>query len=100
MKSYLKKATGKIKDLVEYGIPVGIGSGLGYATSLYESWKANLLSSSLRDMDFLQAILAGYGKEWLFYNYPLAMTLLVVGSSGGILGLLYWAIKNRYNPIP
>lgn len=60
-------------------IAIGIlVSGVGSLYAQFEARAAVRVRPSLAEVGFMDAMLTGHGADWLYYKFPVAMTIITV----------------------
>lgn len=74
---------------IKYIAGGSIGGGIGYLSFLYENAVAHAnvaIRPEIADVDFITAMLAEHGSDWILYNHPSACAAAFVGV-GALVGI-------------
>lgn len=75
-----------------------VGITVGYLGSFYGRYTAQAavkVRPNLADVGFVQAALTNHGTDWLFYHYPIAMTVVTMVFLAGVAAGVGWGWIKR-----
>jgi len=78
----------KLFDPIAFTLGATVGTGLSFI-SRASAKSAVEVRPELGNVDFLTALLTQHGGDWLFYNFPNVMTV-VIAVFAGLISLVAW----------
>jgi len=78
----------RIFDPIAFGVGAAIGAGLSFIPRS-SAKSAVEVRPELANVDLVTATLTQHGGDWLFYNFPNPMTL-IMAVVAGVISLVGW----------